>query len=170
MHGTDEMAYQSKNAKSLHIIWLVLMMLLLNMPETSASSPCGLDDESVFEDWKQWTKLTPAPARSQGHTNDWVDIYADELARDIYLSAGSPYPECAKVAKPQYTSKSAERILKLALMVKMPAGYDPANADWWYGVARPDGTVKRGGKLIRCIRCHRRTKETDYMFSRRLRE
>lgn len=164
------MAAERSDARHPHVIWFAMTMLLLATPAASESLPCNVENDSTFEDWKQWTKLTPAVERSQGHTNDWVDIYADELARDTYLAAGSPYPECAKVAKPQYAGRSAETILKLTLMVKMPAGYDPAHADWWYGVARPDGSVIYGGKLTECIRCHRRTSETDYMFSRKLRE
>lgn len=164
------MTYQSKNAKGLHVVCLVLTLLLLDAPATGGSLPCDLDGESVFEDWKQWAKLTPEPVRSHGHANSWVDIYADELARETYLSAGSPYPECAKVVKAQYFGKGAETVRKLTIMVKMPAGYDPDHADWWYGIAGPGGSLKREGKLYECISCHRQVKQTDYMFSRRLKE
>ncbi len=92
------------------------------------------------------------------------------MATDTYLSATGPYEECAKIIKPEYADSSAEVVRKLTIMVKMPAGYDPDHADWWYAVADPDGTVERKGRLYGCIKCHRQVKETDYTFSGRLKE
>lgn len=159
-----------EKARNLYIVGFALTILFLVTPAMAESPSCGVDDESAFADWRQWTKLTSEPVRSHGHSNSWVDIYADDLARETYLSAGAPYPECASVVKPQYSGKSAETVRKLTIMVKMPAGYDPDHADWWYALADADGRIKREGKLYECISCHRQVKETDYMFSRRLAE
>jgi len=72
------------------------------------------------------------------------------------------------IAKPEFRDESANSVRKLTLMVKMPAGYDPDHADWWYGVADAGGKLKRSGKIYGCISCHRRVEETDYTFSRKL--
>lgn len=168
MHEITETACERRNSKSLRILGVLITMALVSPPATGESLPCDVEDQSTFEDWKQWTKLTPEPVRSQGHSRNWVDIHVNERARDTYLAADSPYAECAMIVKPEFRDKSASSVRKLTLMVKMPAGYDPDHADWWYGAADPNGEVIGGGKINSCIRCHRRVKETDYTFSRQL--
>jgi hypothetical protein len=52
-------------------------------------------------------------------------------------------------------------------MIKMPAGYDPENNDWWYGRYNETGTIEfDAGKVESCIECHKKAHETDYMFSK----
>jgi hypothetical protein len=52
-------------------------------------------------------------------------------------------------------------------MVKMSPGFDPENADWWYGVYDESGTnMWDEGKLSDCIICHKQTADTDYLFSK----
>jgi hypothetical protein len=123
--------------------------------------------EMTFEDWRNWTSVTPEPVRSKGHNNNWVGIYVNELAEATYLSASSPYRVCAKIVKPIYTDASGKNVRKLTIMVKMSPGYDPENADWWYGIYDESGTdVWDEGKLPDCIICHKQATETDYLFSR----
>lgn len=162
------MACNRNNSERWLLLGALITMAVMSSPATAESSPCDVAKQSTFKDWKQWTKLTPEPVRSNGHSRNWVDIHVDELARDTYLSGDAPYAECAMIAKPEFRDKSANSVRKLTLMVKMPAGYDPDHANWWYGVADPDGEIKRSGKMYGCISCHRQVKATDYTFSRRL--
>ena len=128
---------------------------------------CSSDKLMTFEGWAEWTKVTPEPVVSAGHSNNWVGIYVDKLAESTYLSASSPYPKCARIVKPIYTDASGTGVKKLTIMVKMPSGYDSENADWWYGVYDATGTkMRRQGKLTGCISCHRQAAETDYLFSK----
>ena len=133
-------------------------------PDSKAQS-CS-DTKMTFADWKHWTSVTPIPVRSKGHSNNWVGIYVNKLAEATYLSASSPYPICAKIVKPIYTDSSGTNIIKLTIMVKMSPGYDPQNADWWYGKSDASGMGVWGGKLPDCIICHKQAVETDYLFSR----
>lgn len=133
----------------------------------SASKSCGKGSKFTFEDWRMWTKVTPKPVVSKGHGSSWVGVYVGDLARATYLAVGAPYPECAKIVKPTYSDASGSKITKLYIMVKMPTGYDPENADWWYGVYAASGAkVYREGKLQGCISCHKEAVQTDYLFSK----
>ena len=154
-----------------------LMVFLVGALVLAASNAPGVelgstkqncsDTIMTFEDWKNWTNVTPNPVRSKGHSNNWVRIYVNKLAETTYLSASSPYQVCAKIVKPIYTDSSGTKIKKLTVMVKMPPGYDPENADWWYGIYDESGTdMWNEGKLPGCVTCHRQAAETDYLFSR----
>jgi len=121
----------------------------------------------TFEDWRDWTSVTPEPVKSKGHHNNWVEIYVNKIAEETYLSASSPYQVCAKIVKPIHTDSSGTKVLKITIMVKMPPGYDSENADWWYGVYDESGTdIWDEGKLPDCVICHKQAAETDYLFAK----
>jgi hypothetical protein len=128
---------------------------------------CAGNNWMTFIGWSEWTQVTPNPVISEGHSNNWVGIFVDELAKETYLSAGAPYPECAKIVKPIYDDAEGKSVRKLTIMVKMQPGYDPDNGNWWYGSY--DGTgayARKQGRLVECILCHKQAAETDYLFSK----
>ena len=154
------------------LVIILIGVLLLNAKsatgaETTSTEETCSETTLTFEDWQQWAAITPKPVRSHGHSNNWVDIYTNKLAEKTYRAASSPYQTCAKIVKPIYTDSTGRTIRKLTIMVKMPPGYDSENADWWYGVYDASGTdMKRQGKLMDCIPCHKQAAETDYLFSK----
>jgi len=140
--------------------------IALGAESISTAESCS-STEMTFEDWRNWSSVTPRPVRSKAHSNNWVGIYLNKLAESTYLSASSPYQVCAKIVKPIYTDSSGTNIRKLTIMVKMSPGYDPENADWWYGIYDASGTdMWDEGKLSDCITCHKQAVETDYLFSK----
>ena len=125
------------------------------------------DTAMTFEYWRQWAGITPKPVKSEGHSNNWVGIYLNEIAETTYRLASSPYQVCSKIVKPIYTDENGTTVRKLTIMVKMPPGYDPENANWWYGIYDASGTdMWVEGKLPDCIVCHKQAVETDYLFSK----
>jgi hypothetical protein len=95
-----------------------------------------------------------------------LDAWPDH-AEGTYLSAGAPYPECAKVVKPLYSDAEGTRVDKMTIMVKMATGYDPENSDWWYALSNGPGTfLIEQGRVDNCILCHKEAAETDYLFSK----
>ncbi len=59
----------------------------------------------------------------------------------------------------------------LAVMIKKPAGYDPANGDWYYDMRDMSGNVMPdppAGKIAMCIQCHAGARSTDYLFGTKL--
>jgi hypothetical protein len=61
-------------------------------------------------------------------------------------------------------------VAKLTLMTKGPAGYNPELGDFWFAVAKPDGTVledggaRQAGKLTQCFGCHTPRAHDGYLF------
>lgn len=152
-----------------------LLVFLVGTISLSAIDVLGANSDSdtqscdntamTVEDWRNWTSVTQEPVISKGHSYKWVRIYVNKLAAATYLSASSPYQVCAKIVKPIYTDSSGTNIRHLTIMVKMPPGYDPENADWWYGKSPESGLNMSGGKLPECIICHKQATATDYLFS-----
>ena len=128
---------------------------------------CDKNTEITFEDWQDWTRITPEPKPSPGHSGAWVGIYTNDLATKTYLNASSPYRTCAAIVKPVYSDATGNKVFRMTIMVKMQAGYDPENGDWWYGKADKTGTrIRSSGKIRECIACHKQAAETDYLFSK----
>lgn len=53
----------------------------------------------------------------------------------------------------------------IAVMIKKPAGYDPANGDWYYDMRDMTGAIMAdppAGKIEMCINCHKGFASTDY--------
>jgi hypothetical protein len=137
----------------------------------AAEKNCRDIAKLTFEGWQNWRQVTAKPVQSAGHSNNWVGIYVDALALKTYLSAGAPYPPCARIVKPIYEDSSGATVRKLTVMVKMPPGYDPENGDWWYANTDPVGTqIYLQGRLQGCIPCHKQAAETDYLFSKEVLE
>lgn len=163
------------NRETLTVVALILIMTSacdLVTPEAKVDLDCGSESEKAFEDWQSWTKVNPTPLLSEGHKDrgvaPFVDVYVDDLAKTTYLTSSAPFPECARIVKAKYTDESATEVARLAIMVKMPSGYDPENNDWWYARYDTTGTqaITSPGKMWSdCAYCHRQASGTDYLFS-----
>ncbi len=130
---------------------------------------CSVDSTPDFADYAAWTKVNPKPIK--GH-EVYVNIYVDDAAKDIYLSAsGETFPVCSRIVKTHLVSAEDESVTAVTVMVKMPAGYDPENNDWWWGMYDKDGKVaEMSGKVTVCIGCHKPAAAADYVFSQKVLE
>ena len=102
---------------------------------------CHDEERMTFEGYQSWAKLTEEPVISYAHGENWIGIYANELAAQPYQDLASVYPECATVVKAILMGEDDPAIRKITVMVKMPAGYDPEHEDWYYGSFESSGTV-----------------------------
>ena len=102
----------------------------------------------------------------------YVNIFVNETAKDIYLTGtGKTFPECAMIVKTHLQGTGTDEVAAVTVMVKMPAGYDPENNDWWWGMYDKDGKVaEMSGKVPVCIACHKPAAATDYVFSQKVME
>lgn len=138
------------------------------LPPTPTSKPpaeCNPDASARFTDYASWTKVNNNPI--QGHET-WVDIYVNDLAEEIYLSAsGESFPACAKIVKTHLDNADTKDISAVTVMVKMPTGYDPEHNDWWWGMYDKTGQVaEMSGKVQVCIACHQPVADADFVFSK----
>lgn len=134
---------------------------------TATATPvpvCDAAQTPEFGDYAVWTLVNDHPI--PGHETQ-VNIYVDDLSKDIYLSAsGATFPTCARIVKTHLLSATSDEITAVTVMAKMPAGYDPAHNDWWWGMFTPDGkTALMSGKVSVCIDCHEDAADADYVFS-----
>jgi hypothetical protein len=141
------------------------------LPPTPTATPvpeCAVGDAPDFSGFESWTKVNPKPIK--GHET-MVNIYVNDLAQEIYLSAsGETFPVCAKIVKP-HLSGNSETITAVTVMVKMPEGYDPEHNDWWWGMYDAEGkTAEMSGKVPVCIACHLPAAPADYVFSQKVLE
>jgi len=137
---------------------------------TATSTPepeCSAETTPDFADYAAWAKVNPTPIK--GHET-LVNIYVDDNAKDVYLSAsGATFPICSMIVKTHLTSADSETITAVAVMVKMPAGYDPEHNDWWWGLYDKAGRVaEMSGKVPVCIACHQPVASEDYVFSQKV--
>lgn len=156
-------------------IALVLLLGVFMVSGCAAFAPapptpdCSADVAPDFADYATWTKVNPNPI--DGHETK-VNIYVDDLARDIYLSAsGEIFPMCARIVKTHLfvAADSSETITAVTVMVKMPAGYDPEHNDWWWGMYDSTGkSAQMSGKVQVCIACHQPAAAADYVFSQKV--
>ena len=138
------------------------------LPPTSTPEPaCSAAKAPDFADYASWTKVNPKPIK--GH-EVYVNIYVDDAAKDIYLAAsGETFPECARIVKTHLMGADSETVTAVTVMVKMPAGYDPGNNDWWWGMYDKDGKIaEMSGKVPVCIACHKPAAAADYVFSQKV--
>jgi hypothetical protein len=136
------------------------------LPPTPTATPvpdCAVGDAPDFSGFESWIKVNPKPIK--GHET-LTNIYVDELAKDIYLSAsGEAFPVCAKIVKTHLAGDS-DIVTAITVMVKMPVGYDPEHNDWWWGMYDAEGkTAEMSGKVPVCIACHLPAAPADYVFS-----
>lgn len=131
---------------------------------TASAAPTPAEQPSVAG-WRSWPQTNDARFVSRGHKGKWVDVYVNPVGESEYRAANGPYAVGATIVKVHYANETSQEIIKLAVMRKMDAGYDPDHGDWYYGVYGADGTEpKMSGKIGKCISCHERAADRDYAF------
>lgn len=118
-----------------------------------------------ISDFRSWTKVNPRRFRSKGHGYLWVDVYVDPQHAAAYTDRSAPAPEGFEVVMAGYETADSDKSTGLTVMAKMPPGFDPANADWYYAVYDADGkTPTIGGKLAPCNGCHVHARPRDFLY------
>ncbi len=141
----------------------------LPSPTATPAPPCVADTPGSFAGYADWAKVNPRPI--MGHEL-FVNIYVNDLAAEIYQSAsGKPFPVCAVIVKTHLAGKDSDTVSALAVMVKMPAGFDPEHNDWWWGLYDAKGkNAQMSGQVQVCIACHQPAAAADYVFSQKVLE
>jgi hypothetical protein len=103
------------------------------------------------------------PADS-GSVHGKVRIWYSNNVMDLPTSGPFVVPEGTVAIKDEFDASNA--VIVKVVMVKKPAGYDPANQDWYYEARNPDHSIASDpvpGKASLCIGCHQNAKATDYL-------
>lgn len=123
----------------------------------------GMSNDPVAQAYVTWRRLNRHPYQSAQHGDRYVNNYANDIARNYGPSRISgPLPVGSQVAKDSFIVTRAGDILMgpLALMEKMPPGFDAATGDWRYMMIDANGNVvgMTGGlnadRMKFCNECH----------------
>lgn len=123
----------------------------------------------------RWQRFNAVPYRSHQHGMVFVNNYANPVAADYgRLDAVEQLPEGSLIVKDSFvvTESGEIRAGALAIMEKMPAGFDPENGDWRYLVVTPGGTMAGitgddtiDPRMAQCAACHNAAPEgQDRLF------
>ena len=100
--------------------------------------------EPAAKSYQRWWRVNRSPHLSATHGSRYVNNYVNRPAWAYgTLAPGAAMPVSSIIAKDAVSVDSAGRVLpgELALMEKMPPGYDAAARDWRYALILPDGSV-----------------------------
>jgi len=121
----------------------------------------ALSGEPTAARYQRWTRHNTHPFPSATHGNRFINHYVNALATD-YGMAGHDMPVGAIIAKDALTVMDDGSVYPgpLAIMEKMPAGFDPAAGDWRYIEILPDGSAlgssdgQNRDNIQFCVDCH----------------
>jgi hypothetical protein len=104
--------------------------------------------------------LTPARNPHGAYLKLYGNKTAIQAAREAH---DRPMPHGAILIMENY-DKDKTTLLSVTIMYKVK-GYNPAEADWYWGSYGPDGTVIDSGKVRSCIECHGTQDWHDWRFT-----
>jgi hypothetical protein len=117
--------------------------------------------------------LTPYPSVGApgSFVDEWVSSGSYALYSEVQPDAGGSgvqMPPGSMIVRAVVDSN--DDVAKLTVMLKGPAGYNPALGDWWFAETDPSGvplTDDAGviaGRLSGCYPCHVPRSGDDYLF------
>jgi hypothetical protein len=124
--------------------------------------------------YRTWRRYNTAPYLSATHGKRYVNNYANDVAKAYgrFEEAGT-LPVGSVLAKDSFEVTERGDVVTgpLALMEKMPAGFNPEGRDWRYTTIMPDGSLfgttngENTGRVEFCVECHIAAgDEQDHLF------
>ncbi len=135
-----------------------------------------IDEQAILDaiaDYQStFVLINAAPFVSGAHMGGGIDVnvwvHPDHAAQYKGIDPMNPvatiFPEGAIVIKEHFDGEM--NVVGGTVMVKGPAGYNPDNNDWWFGMGDLLGGALEasGPDLAGCLGCHTPVAETDYLF------
>ncbi len=124
--------------------------------------------------YRTWRRYNTAPYLSATHGKRYVNNYANDIAKAYgrFEEAGT-LPVGSVLAKDSFEVTERGDVVTgpLALMEKMPAGFNPEGRDWRYTTIMPDGSLfgttngENAERVEFCVECHIAAgDEQDHLF------
>jgi hypothetical protein len=124
---------------------------------------------------RAFTLATRSPYPSVGAPGAWVEEWVSSGSYAAYSEVEPDAGDTGVILPPgslivRAVLDSDADVTKLTIMLKGPAGYNPALGDWWFGVTDPSGAplADDGGALVGrlsdCYGCHLPRRGDDYLF------
>ena len=121
----------------------------------------ALSSDPTARNYQDWRRANDYPFRSATHGNRFINHYANGIAQ-AYGQPSAVMPVGAIIAKDAITITASGDIFPgpLAIMEKMPAGFDPNAGNWRYTEILPDGSyiappeAANASSARFCVACH----------------
>lgn len=124
-------------------------------------------------DYQNWQRFNSAPYLSATHGNHYLNNYGNELSSDYATPQSvNRLPVGSVLAKDSFSITDTREIIlgPLAIMTKMPSGFNRVTGDWKYMEVRADGSIvgetngKNAAKVDYCIACHLARGKFDHLY------
>jgi hypothetical protein len=96
-------------------------------------------------DYMDWQAFSTGPYPSRAHMRRYVNNYANKIAAPYYgrYEQSGKLPVGSIVAKDSFVISKGGRVVfsALAMMEKMPPGFNPTGGDWRFTLILPDGRL-----------------------------
>jgi hypothetical protein len=160
------------------------LLAAIALTDATRADELRVSEQSVFSFYKSLQLLTPDPIvvspdiavkcttpsaaeltadeqRAGPHSNAFVMLYVNAVAKQTIEAGAVPFPTGAVIVKEKL--KSDASAAAVGGMVKRAPGFDPANGDWEYFYAARSGAFA-SGRLESCISCHSQARDHDHVF------
>ncbi|MBW1711901.1 MAG: cytochrome P460 family protein [Deltaproteobacteria bacterium] len=120
---------------------------------------------SQVDPYKDWSRLPgyDSMVRASSPHSRHIELFINDIGLEAY-KADKPLPNGTIIVKVNYGTDK-ETIASITPMYKVE-GYNPEAGDWFWGMYTPEGKVHREGKVFGCLNCHKKAKESNYVFTR----
>ncbi len=131
-------------------------------PDRNSRGPDIYRFITAEEPYRQWKKLPPLGKRPEGAPHGpQATVYANPIAAEALEGGTLPMP--ADSALLVENRGKDETVVSLEMMIKRP-DFFRRHGDWYWLRFAPDGEVLKEGAMGQCIRCHKRRRQSDYVF------
>lgn len=114
--------------------------------------------KSHVDDYRDWTKVSAAPAAPGMHSNRFLVTWVNATGADAYMDyAEDPdIPAGTLIAKESFTVTDGGKVRNgpLFLMEKVAAGTSPETMDWYYMMVGANGRPQAVNVMTACNECH----------------
>jgi hypothetical protein len=154
------------------------VLALVALCGAASAAPNSTAPVSI-QGYRRWTRANPRPfkippANAAGcatwfmaspHSDRYITVYVNALGRRTMLSREARHFPVGSILVKEKLRKATDTTPELmTVMVKRPAGFDPAHGDWEYSVRDADGRPTDAGRVQHCQSCHEGRKLSDYVF------
>ena len=180
----------NKVASAVFVLMCVATYAVIKLPPVERQAVFA-QPEQVREiaGYRQWTKVNAAPqvmphrvatlcaapvaaqdnvpdGADNPHRDRYITVYVNAKGRAAMLEQKVPaFPVGSVIVKEKLLAPDSRAPELLTVMIKRPAGYDPANGDWEYLVTDGGGKqITARGKLQSCRQCHLARRDGGYIF------
>ena len=101
------------------------------------------------------------------HAESYITVYVNNAGKEaMFAKEIKTFPEGSLIVKEKIGHRvEGSKPLLYTLMRKREAGYNPSLGDWEFAVVAANGKDIQGiGKLENCQSCHRRKRDSDFVF------